>query len=71
MSTLHLTPSGDPQSPIGWWNERGNCGGREGREKKDIWRGSEGRERREGKHRYKLTYENNAMAILNRVLYFN
>ena len=32
MSTLHLTPSGDPQSPIGWCNERGDCGGREGGE---------------------------------------
>ena len=30
MSTLHLTPSGDPQSPIGWCNEREDCGRREG-----------------------------------------
>ena len=39
MSTLHLTPSGDPQSPIGWcrlWRKgrregrRGSKGGTEG-----------------------------------------
>ena len=47
MSTLHLTPSGDPQSPIGWCNEKGDCEGREGRGRKPE--GGEGKEAKEGR----------------------
>ena len=64
MSTLHLTPSGDPQSPMGWCNERGDWGkggsqgrteggGREGEGAKEGQReeGGRGREPRKDRGR--------------------
>ena len=53
MSTLHLTPSGDPQSPIGWCGIVGEGrgeGAREGRRKGGReGRGSQGRTEEGGK----------------------